>query len=85
MAFFHLYIVTVLVKLLNKMKQIRNPMAILFLLSFCNSFIFTASVPMLLDDYGKCSAKQKTSAGAWNNLDSPGQELFSKMMPNCGH
>ena len=36
---------------LDKMKQIRN--SILLLLSVSISFVFTASVPMLHDDYGK--------------------------------
>ena len=51
-AFFHLYIVTESVKLVNKMKQF-NSMTILFLLSFCISFVLAASVPILHDDYGK--------------------------------
>ena len=35
------------------MKEIRNSMTILFLLSFCILFVFAASVPMLQADYGK--------------------------------
>ena len=58
--FFQFYIVTELVKLVNKMKQIRNSMTILFLLSFCISFVLAASVPILHDDYGKYPTLAKT-------------------------
>ena len=63
-----MYIVTELVKLVNKMKQIRNSMTILFLLSFCISFVFTASVPMLHDDYGKYSRVHISSDSLFSKI-----------------